>query len=119
MVREPQADVNADEAALRDSVVIRRGIVIVLDSVGIGEMPDADAYGDAGSNTLANTARAVGGLALPNLAAMGLGNIAPILGVDAAGAPSACYGKMATRSKGKGTTTGHWELMGIITDPPF
>jgi phosphopentomutase len=93
--------------------------VIVLDSVGIGELPDAADYGDAGSNTLAHIAEAVDGLNLPNLAAMGLGNIAPIRGVRPVQAPSACFGKMAERSKGKDTTTGHWELMGVVTERPF
>ncbi|MCL5104434.1 MAG: phosphopentomutase [Armatimonadetes bacterium] len=98
---------------------INRAIVIVLDSVGIGELPDAADYGDAGSNTLAHTAEAVAGLRLPNLASLGLGNIASIKGVGPVDSPSACYGKMATRSKGKDTTVGHWELMGVITDPAF
>lgn len=102
-----------------DMEPIERAIVIVLDSVGIGELPDAADYGDAGSNTLAHIAEAVGGLNLPNLAAMGLGNIAPIRGVGPVEAPSACFGKMAERSKGKDTTTGHWELTGIITERPF
>lgn len=99
--------------------MINRAIVIVLDSVGIGELPDAADYGDAGSNTLANTARAMGGLNLPNLANMGLGNIAPIMGVDPAAFPSACFGKMAEISAGKDTITGHWEMMGVITEHPF
>ncbi len=98
---------------------ITRAIVIVLDSVGIGELPDADDYGDAGSNTLGHVAEAVGGLNLPNLARMGLGNIAPILGVDPTEEPAACYGKMAERSAGKDTTTGHWEMMGVVTERPF
>lgn len=99
--------------------IIRRTIVIVLDSVGIGELPDAAEYGDAGSNTLVNIARAVGGLKLPNMADMGLGNIAPIAGVGPVNSPLACYGKMAEASKGKDTTTGHWEMMGVITEIPF
>lgn len=96
-----------------------RVILIILDSVGIGELPDADKYNDAGSNTLGNLARAIGGLNLPNLAQMGLGNIAPIDGMPPAKAPTACYGKMAELSNGKDTTIGHWELMGIVTDKPF
>ena len=98
---------------------IRRAIVIVLDSVGIGELPDAADYGDFGSNTLANIALAVGGLNLPNLANIGLGNIAPIYGVGPVDSPLGCYGKMAEVSKGKDTTTGHWEMMGVITETPF
>ncbi len=99
--------------------MINRAIVIVLDSVGIGELPDAADYGDAGSSTLAHIAKAVGGLDLPNLARLGLGNIAPICGVGPVDSPVGCYGKMAELSKGKDTTTGHWELMGIVTERAF
>ena len=96
-----------------------RAILIVLDGVGIGEMPDAAAYGDQGSNTLGNLATAVGGLRLPHLAAMGLGNIAAIAGVEPVRAPLACFGKLAEASAGKDSTTGHWELAGLITTTPF
>lgn len=96
-----------------------RAIIIVLDSVGIGELPDADKYNDSGSNTLANLADAVGGLGLPNLARLGLGNIRPIKGVQPAEFPTSCFGKMAEASAGKDTTTGHWELMGIVTENAF
>jgi phosphopentomutase len=96
-----------------------RVIIIVLDSVGIGVMPDAAEYGDAGADTLAHVAEAVGGLNLPNLAKLGLGNIAPIRGVQPDPSPDGCYGKMAEKSKGKDTTTGHWELAGVITNTPF
>ncbi len=82
-------------------------VFIVLDSVGIGEAPDASLYGDTGANTLGNTAKAVGGLRLPALQKLGLGNIAPILGVAPAQSPDACYGKMREVSKGKDSTTGH------------
>jgi len=98
---------------------INRAIVIVLDSVGIGELPDAVEYGDAGSNTLAHIAEAVDGLNLPNLTKMGLGNISPITGVGPVSNPTACYGKLGELSKGKDTTTGHWEMMGVITERPF
>jgi phosphopentomutase len=98
---------------------IQRTIVIVLDSVGIGELPDAAQYGDAGSHTLGNIARAVGGLQLPHLQALGLGNIAALEGITAAPAPSASYAKMAEQSAGKDTTTGHWELMGLVLEHPF
>jgi phosphopentomutase len=84
--------------------------------VGCGELPDAAVYGDRGSNTLGNTARVVGGLRLPNMQALGLGNIIPIDGVAPAARPDASYGKMAERSRGKDSTTGHWELGGIVTD---
>jgi phosphopentomutase len=96
-----------------------RAIVLVLDSVGCGELPDAAAYGDAGSNTLGNTARAVGGLRMPNLGAMGLGNVTDIAGVPPTGAPSASWGRCAEASAGKDTTTGHWEMVGMRLDRPF
>lgn len=96
-----------------------RAVVIVLDGVGIGELPDADLYGDVGSNTICNTAKAVGGLHLPNLQKMGLGNIANIQGVPPSDNPIASFGKMAEKSPGKDTTSGHWEIMGIILDKPF
>lgn len=98
---------------------IRRVIVIVLDSVGIGAMPDAEAYGDAGSHTLGNIAKAVGGLDLPNFQRLGLGNIDTLEGVSPAAHPTASYGKMAELSAGKDTTTGHWELMGLALEEPF
>ena len=97
----------------------RRIVLVVLDSVGIGELPDANEYGDEGSNTLVNTSRAVGGLNLPNLAKFGLGNITEIEGVPKVAKPSAAFGKMQQASKGKDTTTGHWEMSGIILDVPF
>jgi phosphopentomutase len=97
----------------------RRAVLIVMDSVGIGEMPDAASYGDEGSNTLANTARAVGGLRLPHFHDFGLGNIAPIPGVDPAARPLASFGKMAEASPGKDTTTGHWEMAGLVLERPF
>lgn len=90
-----------------------KAIVLVLDSVGAGALPDAAAYGDAGSNTLGNTARAVGGLSMPNLGSMGLGNITEILGVGPVDRPSASWGRNAEASAGKDTTTGHWEMMGL------
>ncbi|ABO49635.1 phosphopentomutase [Desulforamulus reducens MI-1] len=98
---------------------VRRVSLIVLDSVGIGELPDAADYGDKGSNTLANVAKAVQGLNLPNLAKLGLGHIHPLQGVEPMTNPLAAYGKMAERSMGKDTTTGHWELAGIILEKPF
>ena len=98
---------------------INRVIVIVLDSVGIGEAPDAAAFGDVGSNTLGNIAHEVGGLKLPNMEKMGLANIAALQGLIPQTAPTAAYGKMAEVSPGKDTTTGHWELMGIHLPQPF
>lgn len=98
---------------------INRFIVIVLDSVGIGEAPDAAAFGDVGCHTLGNIARVVGGLKLPHLEAMGLANIAGLEGLIPQRTPTAAYGKMAEVSAGKDTTTGHWELMGLQLKQPF
>jgi phosphopentomutase len=92
-----------------------RACVIVLDAVGAGELPDAGDYGDEGSNTLANVARAVGGLDLPNLEQLGLGNIEELEGCPPQPHAPAIAGRLFERSKGKDTTTGHWELMGIVT----
>ncbi|HEV2200550.1 MAG TPA: phosphopentomutase [Bryobacteraceae bacterium] len=100
-----------------------RIVWFVLDSVGIGEMPDAAAYGDAGSDTLGNLARvrALQGsnLHLPNLCRWGLGNIEPLIGLAPAAEPIAAYGRCALASPGKDTTTGHWEMAGIHLDKPF
>lgn len=90
----------------------KRVILIVLDSVGAGEAPDAAAYGDVGSNTLGNIAAAVGGLRLPNLQRLGLGNILPLLGVPPVAEPAGAFGRMQEVSCGKDTTAGHWELAG-------
>jgi phosphopentomutase len=96
-----------------------RACVIVLDAVGAGELPDAAEFGDEGSDTLGNVARAVGGLDLPNLEALGLGNVEELDGCPPqAGAP-AVAGRLIERSKGKDTTLGHWELMGIVTPQPL
>jgi phosphopentomutase len=95
-----------------------RVIWIVLDSVGIGEMPDASAYGDVGSDTLGNIARRRA-LHLPNLAALGLGNIKPLANIPAADRPTAAFGRCALASPGKDTTTGHWEMVGIHLAKPF
>jgi phosphopentomutase len=91
----------------------KRWIVIVLDGVGAGEAPDAAEYGDVGTNSLGNTARVVGGLALPNMARLGAGYITPMKGVERVPDPSGAYGRMAPRSAGKDTISGHWELMGV------
>ncbi len=98
---------------------MRRAIVIIIDGVGIGELPDADKYGDRGSNTLGNLANAVGGLNLPNMERLGLGKIAPLKGVRADVQAEANYGKMAELSAGKDSTTGHWEIAGLIQKRPF
>jgi phosphopentomutase len=96
-----------------------RAIVLVLDSVGAGALPDAAAYGDEGSNTLSHVAAAVGGLSMPNLGAMGLGNITEIVGVPPTDRPLACWGRSLEASAGKDTTTGHWEMMGQFLLKPF
>ncbi|HHX74440.1 MAG TPA: phosphopentomutase, partial [Firmicutes bacterium] len=98
---------------------IRRIMMIVLDGLGVGELPDASLYGDAGSNTLAHTAAAAGGLSLPVLGSFGLGCLAEVAGVPCVAAPKAAYGKMAEKSKGKDTTTGHWEMTGIVLERAF
>jgi phosphopentomutase len=97
-----------------------RGIVIVLDSGGIGALGDAAAYGDApGANTIGNTAQSVGGLSLPNFERLGLGCLTPIRGVRPVAAPAAFVEKLDESSKGKDTITGHWEMAGIHTEVPF
>ena len=96
-----------------------RACVIVLDAVGAGALPDAAAFGDEGSDTLGNVARVVGGLDLPNLEAFGLGNVEPLQGCPPQPGAPAVAGKLVERSRGKDTTTGHWELMGIITTQPM
>jgi phosphopentomutase len=97
----------------------RRALLLVLDGVGCGEAPDTAAYGDAGSDTIGNVARAVGGLDLPNLARLGLGNVAPISGVEPAAHPIGAWGTLIPRSMGKDSTTGHWELAGLHLVQPF
>ena len=94
-------------------------ILVILDGLGVGGAPDAEAYGDAGSDTLGNMSRIVGGLNIPNLASLGLGNLATIQNVDAAAAPKAAYGRLQEISAGKDSTTGHWELMGLVTEVAF
>ena len=96
-----------------------RACVIVLDAVGAGALPDAATYGDEGSDTLGNVARAVGGLDLPSMEALGLGNIEPLEGCPPQPGAPAVAGRLLERSKGKDTTTGHWELMGVVTATPF
>jgi len=92
--------------------------VIVLDSVGVGALPDAEAFGDAGAHTLDHTVEATG-VALPNLAELGLGRIRGVTAVPAVPRPNGAFGRMAERSPGKDTTTGHWEFMGVVLDQPF
>ena len=93
--------------------------MIVLDAVGAGALPDAAQYGDEGSDTLGNVARAVGGIDLPNMEALGLGNVEPLEGCPPQPGAPAVAGRLVARSKGKDTTTGHWELMGVVTATAF
>ena len=97
----------------------RRFVILVADSVGCGALPDAAEYGDEGSDTLGNTSRAVVGLSLPTLGKMGIGHLTRIAGVPPDPSPAAFYGRMAERSKGKDTITGHWEMMGIVLREPL
>jgi phosphopentomutase len=96
-----------------------KALLLVLDGLGVGAMPDAAAYGDAGSNTLAHVAEGAGGLRLPHLASLGLGNILAVRGLEPVTQPRASFGRMAEASAGKDSTTGHWELAGLVTQQPF
>ena len=98
---------------------INRVVLIVLDSVGIGELPDAHLYNDEGSNTLGNIAKHYPNLKIPNLIKMGLGNIDPTNLLPQTSSPTAMFGKAIELSAGKDTTTGHWEICGIVLDQPF
>ena len=98
---------------------VRRVVLITLDGCGIGELPDAARYGDVGANTLGHVAEACGGLDLPHLQALGLGNILDLPGAPPVIAPQGGWGRMAEASAGKDTTTGHWELAGIIEPNPL
>ncbi|MEK5079857.1 phosphopentomutase [Solibacillus sp. FSL W7-1436] len=93
--------------------------VIVMDSVGIGEAPDADKFGDAGSNTLGHIAEKMNGLTMPNMEKLGLSNIRELKGINKTEKPAAFYGMMQEASVGKDTMTGHWEIMGLNIDTPF
>jgi phosphopentomutase len=97
----------------------KRAFLIVMDSVGIGEAPDAEAFGDKGADTLGHIASHRNGLKMPNMASLGLGNIREVKGIKAAGQPKAFYTKMQEASNGKDTMTGHWEIMGLRIDQPF
>jgi phosphopentomutase len=99
--------------------VRRRAVILVLDGVGVGAAPDAAEYGDVGSDTLGNLARARGGLSLPHLADAGLGNVASIAGVAPTEAPQGAWGRMRPASPGKDSTTGHWEIAGLHLARPF
>jgi len=98
---------------------LKRAAIIVLDGLGIGPAPDTAAYGDAGSDTLGNVARAVGGLKLPNLERLGLGKARSIPGLAPGVSPQAAYGVALPASAGKDSTTGHWEICGVLLSKPF
>ena len=108
-----------DATSPADSLEHRRALLLVLDGVGCGAAPDTDAYGDTGSDTLGNVARASGGLHLPNLQRLGLGNLHEVAGVPPVAYPVAGVGSMIPRSAGKDSTTGHWELAGLHLQAPF
>lgn len=99
--------------------MVDRIIWIVLDSVGMGEMPDAEKYGDVGANTIGNVSKFLGGLKVPNMEKLGLGNIDNIKGLNKIEKPIGCYGRFAEASNGKDTTTGHWEMAGVVSKNPF
>ena len=96
-----------------------RVVIVVCDSFGVGHAPDAAAFGDEGSDTIGNTAKAVGGMSAPNLGALGLGRLTSVEGVPPAAEPGTAHGRLTERSAGKDTTTGHWEMCGIVLDRPF
>src|SRR5512140_3298667 len=96
-----------------------RFVILVADSAGCGALPDARDYGDVGADTIGNTSRAVGGLTIPVMGRMGLGHLTAILGAPPEPFPSAFHGRMAERSQGKDTITGHWEMMGIVMQEGF
>jgi len=99
--------------------MLGRTVLIVLDGVGVGEAPDAAAFGDVGSDSIGNTARQLGSLPLPTLGSLGLGALTDIPGTPPPREPRGCWGRMAELSAGKDSTTGHWEMCGIVTDSPF
>ena len=98
---------------------IERITIIVLDSVGAGELPDANLFDDYGSNTLGNMAKAHGGMSLPNMGKLGLGNITEIEGTPAVENAEGAYGRAIEVSHGKDSTTGHWEIAGVPLERPF
>lgn len=97
----------------------KRALIIVFDSLGIGALPDAGRYGDEGSHTLDNLARAAGGVHLPNLSSLGLGHIEGIRTIDKVLSPRGSFGRMKEASPGKDTATGHWEMAGVVLEKPF
>ena len=110
---------NADAATRGTRGTGMRVAIVVCDSFGVGEAPDAEAYGDRGANTIGHTAQAVGGLRAPWLARLGLGCLTAVEGVGCDPAPGTAHGRMRERAAGKDTTTGHWELAGLVLQSPF
>src|SRR5207244_7983994 len=104
---------------IRRRAELKRAAIIMLDGVGSGEAPDARDYGDEGSDTLGNLARACGGLKLPRLELFGLGNIKPLEGLRRRGDAAGAWGSMRPSSAGKDSTTGHWEIAGVHLVKPF
>jgi phosphopentomutase len=98
---------------------LKRAIVVVLDGVGAGANPDAHAYGDDGASSLEHCAQAIGGLSLPHLGSIGLGNITPIQGTPPTDHPRGAYGRMTEAAVGKDSTSGHWEMMGVVLQKPL
>ena len=107
------------DPATKGTGLVQRVTVLVCDSFGVGAAPDAGGYGDAGTNTLGHVARAAGGLAAPNLERLGLGAVTPMKGLAPQGDPGTAHGRMTERSAGKDSTTGHWEIAGLIVEHPF
>jgi phosphopentomutase len=105
--------------AERAEPMVPRVLILVCDSFGVGDAPDAEAYGDAGSDTLGNTASVVGGIRAPNLGGLGLGMLTTIQGVEPQTLPGTAHGRLTERSAGKDTTSGHWEMAGIVLTDPF
>src|SRR6184192_3971914 len=98
---------------------IKRAILVVLDGVGAGANPDAHAYGDDGASSLEHCAQAIGGLSLPHLGSIGLGNITPIEGTPPTASAEGAFGRMVEAAAGKDSTTGHWEMMGVVLQKPL
>ncbi len=115
----PRSGASHLRSEFRRPSAAKRAAIIVLDGVGIGEAPDAAAYGDVGSDTLGNLSRALGGMQLPNLENAGLGNIAPLAGVPPTNRAKGAWGMLQPCSAGKDSTTGHWEIAGIHLERPF
>src|SRR2546421_12346806 len=111
--------VNHRNEGMAAMAALERAVVIVLDGVGVGQAPDVASYGDTGANCLTNCAEAVGGLSLPVMGRMGIGNVTPIRGVPPIAEAAGAYGRLVERAAGKDSTTGHWELMGVTLEHPL